>query len=139
MAELLSSASGLEARYIVRTVLDLLRVGTGEGVLRDALVWAYAAEVHYNPEEKSIEPESREEYNKVVEKVQEAYDLLNDFSELALVLKTAGLAGLSTIKLKPYVNIKLYLKISLINMLCLREQIDYLSNYLKRTSQMRFA
>lgn len=41
IAELLSSASALEARYIIRTVAEDLRAGVGDGALRDALVWAF--------------------------------------------------------------------------------------------------
>ncbi|MBN1386642.1 ATP-dependent DNA ligase [Candidatus Woesearchaeota archaeon] len=41
IAELLTSATPLEARYIVRTVLQELRVGVGDGSIRDAIVWAY--------------------------------------------------------------------------------------------------
>lgn len=41
IAELLSSASPLEARYIVRTVTEELRTGVGDSALRDALVWAF--------------------------------------------------------------------------------------------------
>ena len=41
VSELLTSASPLEARYIVRTVLESLRVGVAEGVLRDAIAWSY--------------------------------------------------------------------------------------------------
>jgi DNA ligase-1 len=41
IAELLTSANPSEARYIVRTVLGELRVGAGEGSLRDAVVWAF--------------------------------------------------------------------------------------------------
>lgn len=40
IAELLSSAKPLEAKYIVRTVLEELRVGIGAGGIRDAIVWA---------------------------------------------------------------------------------------------------
>ncbi|MDP3728361.1 MAG: ATP-dependent DNA ligase [bacterium] len=41
IAELLSSASALEARYIVRTVAEDLRAGIGDSTLRDALVWTF--------------------------------------------------------------------------------------------------
>ncbi len=41
IGELLSSASPLEARYIIRTVSEELRAGVGESALRDALVWAF--------------------------------------------------------------------------------------------------
>jgi len=40
VAELLTSAKPLEAKYIVRTVLEDLRVGVGQGSIRDAIVWA---------------------------------------------------------------------------------------------------
>ncbi|MFA5141762.1 MAG: ATP-dependent DNA ligase [Candidatus Woesearchaeota archaeon] len=40
LAELLTSAKPLEAKYITRMVLEDLRVGIGEGSLRDAIVWA---------------------------------------------------------------------------------------------------
>ncbi|MGV8172319.1 MAG: ATP-dependent DNA ligase, partial [Candidatus Woesearchaeota archaeon] len=41
IAELLTSAKPKESRYIVRTVLEDLRVGLGEGTLRDAIAIAY--------------------------------------------------------------------------------------------------
>ena len=41
VVELLNSASSIEAKYIVRTVLEVLRLGVAEGILRDALVAAY--------------------------------------------------------------------------------------------------
>ncbi len=45
ISELLSNASPKEALYIVRTVLSELRVGIGEGTLRDAIVWAFFPKV----------------------------------------------------------------------------------------------
>ncbi|MSR86017.1 hypothetical protein EXS74_01320, partial [Candidatus Woesearchaeota archaeon] len=41
IGELLSSASPLEARYIIRTVAEELRAGVGDSGLRDALVWTF--------------------------------------------------------------------------------------------------
>jgi len=41
ISELLTSAKPIEARYIVRTVLEELRVGIGAGSLRDAIAWAF--------------------------------------------------------------------------------------------------
>lgn len=40
ISELLSSAKPLEAKYVVRTLLEDLRIGVGEGVLRDAILWS---------------------------------------------------------------------------------------------------
>ncbi len=45
LAELLSSASPREARYIVRTALEQLRLGVGAGILRDAIAWAFLPKV----------------------------------------------------------------------------------------------
>ncbi len=47
IAELLTSAEPKEAQYIVRTVLGDMRVGAGEGLMRDALVWAYYPKISY--------------------------------------------------------------------------------------------
>lgn len=86
IAELLSNASALESRYVIRTVLEDLRVGLGPGVLRDAIVWAYLfPKIKYIPESQSIEVEDREKYNKLVELTQAAYDKLNDFAMVAQV------------------------------------------------------
>lgn len=40
IAELLSHASAIEAKYVIRLVLGQLRMGVGEGILRDAIAWA---------------------------------------------------------------------------------------------------
>jgi len=45
IAELLTSASSNEAKYIIRTLLEDLRIGVGEGSLRDAIVWAFFPKV----------------------------------------------------------------------------------------------
>lgn len=45
IAELLTSASSSEAKYITRTLLEDLRVGVGDGSLRDAIVWAFFPKV----------------------------------------------------------------------------------------------
>ena len=39
IAELLTSANADEAKYIIRTILETLRVGVGAGVMRDAIIW----------------------------------------------------------------------------------------------------
>jgi DNA ligase-1 len=115
VSELLTSATPLEAKYIIRTVIEELRVGLGEGTIRDAIVWAYfgdQAKVKYDVSNNNLELENREEYNRYVSAVQEAYDVVNDFSTVAKMAKQKGLAGLSEIKLEPGTPIKvmLYLK-----------------------------
>jgi len=114
VAELLTTASPIETRYIVRTVLEELRIGVGGGATRDAIVWAFFGKklgVRYVKEKNKLEIKNREEYNKYVEAVQHAYDLANDFS---VVLQAArkGLKVLENIKLevgKP-IKVMLYLK-----------------------------
>ncbi|MFH1073318.1 MAG: ATP-dependent DNA ligase [Nanoarchaeota archaeon] len=99
IAELLTSAKPEEARYIVRTVLEDLRVGVAAGTLRDAIVWTYLFPVPYSKEEKILELENREEYNKAVQAVQDAYNKVNDFGEVALAAKK-GLKALESISMQ---------------------------------------
>ncbi len=87
VASLLSHGSGDEARFLLRTVLETLRVGVAEGTLRDAICWAFLApKINYNTEKNDIEftyESSREEYAQLIETVQRAYDRCNDFSQVA--------------------------------------------------------
>jgi ATP-dependent DNA ligase I len=45
VAELVTNAKPLEAKYVVKTVIGDLRIGIAEGVLRDAIVWAFLPKV----------------------------------------------------------------------------------------------
>lgn len=97
IAELLTSAKPLEAKYIIKTVLGEMRIGVGEGSLRDSIVWAFFSSkigLKYDEKENDIEVSDREEYNKYVGGVQHAYDLTNDFSAVILKAKEHGLKGL---------------------------------------------
>lgn len=109
--ELLTSAKPNEAKYLIRTVLGDLRVGLGEGTLRDAIVWAYLFNAPYDKNENELlfDDAGREDYNCLIEKVQEAYDVLNDFSLLAEACKTKGLAGLDCVSLEPGRPVKVML------------------------------
>jgi ATP-dependent DNA ligase len=109
IAELLTSASSQEAKYIVKTVLQELRVGVGEGSLRDAIVWSNFSEqcgISVGKEEISID--KREDYNKHVAAVQNAYDLTNDFGVVAEAARK-GLRALQDIGLKIGTPIKVML------------------------------
>ncbi len=104
IAELLTSAEPLEAKYIVRTVLGELRVGVGEGSIRDAIVWAFFGDklkLKYDKSENDLNmnDEEREEYNKYVNAVQESLDVTNDFSKTAEIAKTKGIDGLRDVEL----------------------------------------
>lgn len=71
IAELLSSASGKEAKYIVRTLLSDLRIGIAEGIIRDAI-----AEALFGSGKKEIG-----------DKIGKAFDIAGDW---ALVFEVAS-------------------------------------------------
>lgn len=90
IAELLSSAKPLEARYIVRTVLNDLRIGLGSGTLRDAITWAFFKNeigFDFDKVKNEIVIKDRERYSSYIDIVENAYDLTNDFSKVALLSK----------------------------------------------------
>ncbi|WP_414837497.1 ATP-dependent DNA ligase [Candidatus Nanosalina sp. VS9-1] len=64
LADLISSAEPKEARYLARIIINNLRLGIGEGTIRDAL-----AEAFFDGEHS--------------EEIQKAYDFTNDFAEVA--------------------------------------------------------
>ncbi|MBW2970385.1 ATP-dependent DNA ligase [Candidatus Woesearchaeota archaeon] len=105
VSELLTSASPVEAKYIIRTILGELRVGLGEGTLRDAIVWAFfgdKAKVVYNQDKNELvlSDEDRLVYSSFVNLVQEALDVVNDFGVVAKLAKEKGESGLSDVSLE---------------------------------------
>ena len=109
IAELLTSAKPSEAKYIARTILNDMRIGVGEGCIRDAIVWAFFGKelkVIYNKEENSIGIEDREKYNGYVDAVQRAYDITNDFAPVAEAAKKYGLKGLEELEMSIGVPLK---------------------------------
>ena len=106
VAQLLSSARGVEARYVVRSVIGDLRVGVAEGTLRDALVWAYL--IDRSPDE-SLDDEARRGYDRALEAVQAALDRSNDFGKVARIAKEKGLDGLKKVSVEPGKPLKVML------------------------------
>ncbi|MEM2916339.1 MAG: ATP-dependent DNA ligase [Candidatus Woesearchaeota archaeon] len=105
-AELLTSATPEEAKYLVRTVLSELRVGLGEGTIRDAITWAAFGNelgIKYDAEKNELvlPDDNRQPYEKTLEAVQEAIDIANDFALVASTLRKGGLEALRTITLEP--------------------------------------
>src|SRR3989338_5409034 len=95
ISELLTSSSPEEGRYIVRTLMEDLRVGTGEGILRDAILWAFfSEELKISLKDGELEIEDRPKYNEYAGAVQRAYDLTNDFSLVTEICRKDGLKGL---------------------------------------------
>jgi len=79
LSELFTNASPEEAKYIVRTVLEELRVGVAEGLVRDAIAKAYGSS-------PSV--------------VERAYMLTNDFGKVAKTAKRDGEAGLTALTME---------------------------------------
>ncbi|MDH5443033.1 MAG: ATP-dependent DNA ligase [Hadesarchaea archaeon] len=73
IAELLTSSTPLEAKFVVRTVIGDLRIGVAEGRLRDAIASAF-----------NVRPEV----------VEYAYMLTTDYSIVAKAVATGGEKGL---------------------------------------------
>jgi len=114
VAELLTSSQPNEAKYIIRTILGELRVGLGEGTIRDAIVWAFFAEkagVKYDKAENdlALSDDERVNYEKYTTLVQEALDVANDFAEVAKMAKEKGEFGLQNISLLPGKPVKVML------------------------------
>nr|WP_319373455.1 ATP-dependent DNA ligase [uncultured Methanobacterium sp.] len=80
LMELLSSAAPVEAKYLTRTVLEELRVGVGEGTIRDAISQAF---------------------NIPKEVAERAHMLTNDMGLVAEVARMEGEEGLRKLTLKP--------------------------------------
>jgi len=96
ISELLTSSSSIEAKYIIRTLLNDLRIGVASGTIRDAIVWSCFGNV------------DKEETKLATKAVQESYDKAND---LALVIEKAckGIKELEATKLIPGNPIKVML------------------------------
>ncbi len=76
VAELLSSASGIEARYIIRTVIGDMRIGVASATVRDAISMAF---------------------NKTPEELEKIYDIVNDYGSVALMAMKNQLKAKMTI------------------------------------------
>ncbi|MBI4016596.1 MAG: ATP-dependent DNA ligase [Candidatus Aenigmarchaeota archaeon] len=116
VAELLTNATSSQAKYIARTALGDLRIGLGDGTLRDSIVWACFSQqigLVYNQAENDVklDEEQRKKYNEYTNLVQSAYDKTTDFS---LVLEKArkGEEALKKITITPGLplNVMLYQK-----------------------------
>ena len=112
VAELLTSAKPNEAKYIVRTILNDMRIGVGEGTIRDAIVWAFFGDklkIGYNKEEHRVMIEDTEKYNQYADAVQGAYNIANDFAPVAEAAKKHGLKGLEEMEMEIGVPLKVML------------------------------
>jgi len=92
IASLLSSASPAEAKYIVRTVVGAMRLGVGEGILRDAIAMAFL-----------------DGSNEASTEVERAYHVTNDFRVVAETARRDGRGGLSNLNVQLFRPLKVML------------------------------
>jgi DNA ligase-1 len=83
VAGLLSNADPGEARYVVRTGLGHLRVGVGQGTIRDAIAEAFL-----------------DGGDEAVDAVERAYQVTTDFQVVARTARDEGLAGLAELSVE---------------------------------------
>ncbi|MEK6844718.1 MAG: ATP-dependent DNA ligase, partial [Nanoarchaeota archaeon] len=93
ITELLSSASPLEAKYLIRTLIGDLRIGIKSSTIREALASAFFSE---------------DERKQASEKIQNAYDKLSDLAVI-FELSKKGIRQLEKVSLKTDKPIKVML------------------------------
>ncbi len=88
LADLYVSSTPIEARYLTRLVLGEMRLGVGEGIMRDAIAkaWGVSSEL-----------------------VERAYMITNDFGRVAVVVKNEGKEGLKKLKIQLHIPVKMML------------------------------
>ncbi|MFP4523109.1 MAG: ATP-dependent DNA ligase [Candidatus Nanoarchaeia archaeon] len=102
LSGLLTSATSLEAKFLVRIVLEDLRVGVAQGTIRDALAYAYfTQDFSYIKEEHIINYTIKYPYatiGEAKEALREALDLTVDVAQVVKHVKQGK--PLSAIRLK---------------------------------------
>jgi len=83
ITELLTSASSIEALYLIRTLIGDLRIGIQESTIRDSLSKAF-----FNSDKESTQT------------IQEAIDNLNDLAEIFIVAKKGKISEFEKIELR---------------------------------------
>jgi len=119
ISELLTSANSLEGKYIVRTIMEELRIMVKESTIRDALLWAFFSDkigLSYDPISKKIDVSNRTLFNEYQKRIQEAYDLTNDLTKVFIKLKSRSIDALESIELKPGQPVKVMLALKVDNL-----------------------
>jgi len=88
LADLFISTSPHEARYLARLILGELRIGVGEGTMRDAIAKAYG-----------VDPDL----------VERAFMLTSDLGKTAVIARNEGREGLERVGLTPHVPVRMML------------------------------
>ncbi|MEM2085952.1 MAG: ATP-dependent DNA ligase [Archaeoglobaceae archaeon] len=85
---LYGNSSPIEAKYLTRLIMNEMRLGVGEGIVRDAIARAF---------------EVSEEL------VERAYMITNDLGRVAVIAKNSGKEGLEGIKIKLHIPVRMML------------------------------
>ncbi|MHC1589109.1 MAG: ATP-dependent DNA ligase [Methermicoccaceae archaeon] len=88
LAYLFSSCTALEARYLARLVMGEMRIGVGEGIMRDAIALAFDVSS---------------------ELVERAYMFTTDLGEVAMIAKRDGDEGLKGVSIQLFRPVKVML------------------------------
>ncbi|MCJ7429056.1 MAG: ATP-dependent DNA ligase [Candidatus Nanohaloarchaeota archaeon QJJ-5] len=94
LANLLAKSSPREAKYLVRLAIGAMRLGVGEGTVRDALAQTFLPEM---------------DEDEAVALVEHAYDVTNDFGLVAETVATEGIEGLQDLEIELFRPIKVML------------------------------
>lgn len=103
LSELLQQASPDEARYIVRLAVGAMRLGVGEGIVRDAIADAFLADVEPAEQADDEGADGEDEDGapeRAVEAVQSAFNVTNDFGLVARTARSEGMDGLGELEME---------------------------------------
>jgi len=100
ISRLLTSANASEAKFLVRIVLEDLRIGIAAGTIRDSIVWRASIDHDanaYDPEKNTWDdPEKLAVWQSAI---QNAIDKSNDSARVAITARDKGVTGLAKIRL----------------------------------------
>ena len=88
LSELYISCTPIEARYLTRLILKEMRLGVGEGIVRDAIARAFGIDA---------------------EIVERAYMVTNDYGKVAVTARKGGKDALLSLKITPHIPVKMML------------------------------
>jgi len=83
-----------EAKFLARLVLGEMRIGVGEGTVRDAIAEAFLTDAVPETGEGDGEEPTRRADDDAVQAVERALQVTNDYGRVATLARDGGLAGL---------------------------------------------
>jgi DNA ligase-1 len=102
---LFNRCSPAEARYLARLVLSEMRIGVGEGTVRDAVAEAFlvdagdAAAIRDDEADGETEDAARDRRAAAIATVERALQVSNDYGRVAVVARDEGRDGLDAVEL----------------------------------------